>query len=120
MGIHHHPTASTRVRESLPRSDNTTAAVATSALLHNKEHTSGGGNKNVDVDVGLLPISERLLNSVQENCACTSRPKIEVSGTAFKDLVSNCYSNGNVCPYVYNVPIGCWDTSEVTDMAYAF
>ena len=63
---HHHPHASTHVRESLSRSDDTTAAVATSALLQNEEHTSSGGSKNVDVDVGLLPISERRLDSVQE------------------------------------------------------
>merc|ERR1711865_5992 len=63
---HHHPHASTHVRESLSWSDDTTAAVATSALLQNEEHTSSGGSKNVDVDVGLLPISERRLDSVQE------------------------------------------------------
>merc|ERR1719157_453946 len=179
-GIHYHPTASTHVRESLPRSDDTMAAVATSALLQNKGHTSSGGSKNVDVDVGLLPISEHRLDSVQEesllgvddamtavvtsallhkndrnsstdsratttigsgsgdgvtgdvemdvgmlqtnrrlisvgeDCdACASRP--EISQTDFYNLVNSCTANASVCPD--NVPIGCWDTSEVTDMA---
>merc|ERR1711865_494303 len=65
-GIHHHSNASIHVRESLSWSDDTTAAVATSALLQNEEHTSSGGSKNGNVDVGLLPISERRLDSVQK------------------------------------------------------
>merc|ERR1711865_661315 len=156
---------------SLPSSDDMQAAVASSTLLRNEEHTSGGGSKNVDVDVGLLPISERRLDSVQEesllgvddamtavvtsallhkndrnsgmdsratttigsgsgdvvtgdvevdvgmlqtrrslnsvgnDCnSCASRPKIEVSGTDFQDLVKNCYNNGDACPLKYNFP----------------
>merc|ERR1711966_599127 len=81
---------------------------------------SGSGDGvtgDVDVDVGLLPIPERHLNSGGEDCSqCTSRPKIEVSGTDFQDLVKNCYDGD--CPE--DVPIGCWDTSAVTDMAFAF
>ena len=61
-GSHHRPNASTHVRESLPSSDDMKAAVATSTLLHNEEHTSGGGSKNVDV--GLLPCKQ---NSPCEN-----------------------------------------------------
>ena len=125
-GIHHHPNASTHVQESLPRSDDTTAAIAPSALLHNKEHTSGGGSKNVDV--GLLPISERLLDSsVQEDCAATcnnwDRPVInEKDGTSFRDLLEECTYRKVDCPSYLdygNIPIGCWDTWDVTDMAYA-
>merc|ERR1719287_315700 len=179
-GSHHNPNASTHVQESLPRSDDTTAAVATSTLLHSKVHTNGGGikNVNVDVDVGLLPISERSLDSVQEesllgvddamtavvtstvlhtnghnsnmdsratttigrgsgagvtgdvivdagmlqtkrslssvgdDCnSCASRP--EISQTDFFDLVYSCSADTSDCPE--GVPIGCWNTSEVTD-----
>merc|ERR1711865_1272311 len=54
-----------------------------------------------------------------EDCNdCDSRPKIEVSGTAFKRLVSSCDADSSTCPYT--LPFGCWDTSEVTDMSYAF
>merc|ERR1711966_363918 len=83
---------------------------------------SGSGDGvtgDVDVDVGLMPIPERRLNSGGEDCSqCTSRPKIEVSGTDFKDLVLNCYYDASDCPE--DVPIGCWDTSAVTDMIGAF
>ena len=129
------PNASTQVQESLQGLEEATTAANESDLLFIKEHSSsmGGrttigsgsgdgitGDVDVDVDVGLLPIRERRLNSVGEDCdsGCDSRPKIEVSGTAFRSLVSSCFYDASDCPD--NVPIGCWDTSEVTDMASAF
>ena len=66
-----------------PGLDNVTSTAVVSALLHNKEHNgsmgsrtttgsgSGGdgvtGDVNADVDVGLLPIRERRLNSGGED-----------------------------------------------------
>merc|ERR1711865_462693 len=111
-------------------------AIVTSALLHKIDRNSGmdsratttigsgsgdGVTGDVEVDVGMLPIRERRLNSVGEDCnSCASRPKVEVSGTSFRELVSSCYADvtSTACPY--NVPIGCWDTSEVTDMGSTF
>jgi len=128
--------ASTQVQELLQGLEEATTAAVKSDLLFNKQDSSimnsrtittiGSGsddgvtgNVDVDVDVGLLPIRERRLNSVGDDCdACTSRP--EISQTDFKDLVRNCYNGGDTCPTEYNVPIGCWNTSAVTDMAFAF
>jgi len=63
--------------------------------------------------------------SVGEDCKveCTSRPVITESGNDFRTKVSNCIGgydgvDAKECPD--DVPIGCWDTSEVTDMAYGF
>ena len=77
------------------------------------------------IDVTLYAVGDasgKSSGSVGEDCdaECTSRPEIDVSGTEFKDLVSNCYDTGDACPAKYNVPIGCWDTSKVTDMSFAF
>jgi len=125
--------------ESLPGLVDEMAPAAIAALFDNKEHASimdsimdsrstttidsGSGDGltgDVDVDVGLLPIRERRLNSVKEDCTlCDSSTVIDVSGFDFRRLVSNCfYDYGQKCPD--NVPIGCWDTSEVTDMSSAF
>ena len=66
-------------------------------------------------------LSKWSLNSIEEDCTqCNSSPVITASGSKFQNLVSSCDADASVvCPY--NIPIGCWDTSEVvTDMAYAF
>ena len=128
---------STQVRKSSQGLEEATISVLTSALLHNNDHnsimdsrtttTTGSGSGDgitgdVEVDIGILPICKRRLNSVGEDCdvlleLCFGfRPKIQVSGTAFQTEVTDCI-DGN-CPH--NLPIGCWDTSEVTNMASAF
>ena len=119
-GSHHRPNASTHVRESLPSSDDMQAAVASSTLLRNEEHTSGGGSKNVDVDVGLLPIFERRLDSA--TCNNWNRPVIKEDGTSFRLLIEGCITEEECPEYLdyENVPIGCWDTSDVTDMSSGF
>jgi len=130
---HQNPNMSTQIRESLQGLEEARTAVVISNLLHNNDHNnsmdsramttigSGSGDGvtgDVDVDIGLLPISERSLNSIAEDCTeCTSSTVINESGNDFAAKVSDCYNNNN-CPD--NVPIGCWNTSEVTDMAYAF
>merc|ERR1711865_320868 len=122
--------ASSQVQESLQGLEEATTAANESDLLFIKEHSSSMGSRtttnigsgsgdgvtgDVDVDVGLLPIPERRLNSGGEDCNdCDSRPKIVESGTDFRDLTYQCYANASDCPD--NVPIGCWDTSEVMDM----
>ena len=132
----HDQNASFEVPESLLSVDDSMTAVVTSTLLLNNDHKSiidshatttiGSGDGDgvagdVEMDVGMLH-SKRRLNSGGEDCNdCDSRPKIVVSGTDFRDLVSSCYPGGDdakECPY--NVPIGCWDTSDVTDMSSAF
>ena len=128
---------SSEVPESLLVVDDVMTAVVTSAVLHNNDHYSNmdsraattigrgsgdGVTGDVEVDIGILPICKRRLNSVGEDCdvlleLCFGfRPKIQVSGTAFQTEVTDCI-DGN-CPH--NLPIGCWDTSEVTNMASAF
>ena len=76
-----------------------------------------------------LAISERLLEVPQlAGCAATcflwSRPVITaVEGTPFRDLLADCYPNAGNCPLYLdygNIPIGCWDTSNVKDMYRAF
>merc|ERR1719157_226403 len=89
------PNASTQVQESLQGLEEATTAAVKSDLLFIKELSSSMGSRttigsgsgdgvtgDVEMDVGLLPIRERRLNSGGEDCNddCTSRPKIEVSG----------------------------------------
>ena len=72
------PNASTQVQESLQGLEEATTAVVKSDLLFIKEHSSSMGSRtttnigsgsgdgvtgDVDVDVGLLPIRDRRLNS---------------------------------------------------------
>merc|ERR1711865_599877 len=92
-----------------------TAAVK-SDLLFNKEHSSSmdsrttttigsgsgdGVTGDVGVDVGLLPIFERRLDSVQEDCTAKcknwNRPVIEKDGTSFRYLIADCIA-GQGCP----------------------
>merc|ERR1719162_1903098 len=54
---------------------------------------------------------------VEEDCTlCTSSTLITESGNDFRTKVSECIDG--TCPE--GVPIGCWNTSDVTDMSYAF
>merc|ERR1719162_1743512 len=54
---------------------------------------------------------------VEEDCTlCTSSTLIIESGNDFRTKVSECIDG--TCPE--GVPIGCWNTSDVTDMSYAF
>ena len=55
---------------------------------------------------------------VGEDCdaGCDSRPVITGSRVAFQTKVKACIEG--TCPD--NVPIGCWNTSDVTDMAQSF
>mmetsp|Transcript_20470 Transcript_20470/g.56815 ORF Transcript_20470/g.56815 Transcript_20470/m.56815 type:complete len:365 (-) Transcript_20470:450-1544(-) len=45
-----------------------------------------------------------------------SWPHIVESGTALRNMITNCLSGS--CPY--NLPMNCWDTSSVTNMKDAF
>ena len=108
-------------------------AVVTSPL-HNNGHNSNmdsratttigrgsgdGVTGDVEVDVGMLQ-TRRCLNFIGNDCdaGCDSRPKIELSGDDFRSKVSECIADADACPE--KVQIGCWNTSEVTDMSFAF
>ncbi len=47
------------------------------------------------------------------------RPKVS-PGMNFQALIKRCLYYQDNCPYNTTAPIGCWDTSEVTDFSYAF
>ena len=129
--LHQNPNVSTQIRESLQGLEEATTAVVISNLLHNNDHNnimdsrattaigsgSGAGvTGDVIVDAGMLQ-TKRSLSSVGDDCdSCASRPVI--SQTYFYDLVNSCSTDTSDCPE--GVPIGCWDTSEVTDMRSAF
>eukprot|EP00537_Pseudo-nitzschia_pungens_P001980 CAMPEP_0172378460 /NCGR_PEP_ID=MMETSP1060-20121228/69431_1 /TAXON_ID=37318 /ORGANISM="Pseudo-nitzschia pungens, Strain cf. cingulata" /LENGTH=469 /DNA_ID=CAMNT_0013106179 /DNA_START=255 /DNA_END=1664 /DNA_ORIENTATION=+ len=74
-----------------------------------------------DQDLSLVhEKSDRKLSTIDcaTECSSYSRPTIQVSGSEFRTLISNCISGTN-CPYS-NVPLNCWNTSAVTDMASSF
>jgi hypothetical protein len=129
--LHQNPNVSTQVRESSQVLEEATTTVVTSNLLHNNDHNnsmdshatttigSDSGDDvtgDVEVDAGMLQ-TKRSLNSIAEDCTlCTSSTVIAESDD-FRVKVSDCHNNNN-CPG--SIPIGCWNTSKVTDMANAF
>merc|ERR1712003_214300 len=58
--------------------------------------------------------------STSDGCyrGCNDYPVIGKSGKEFEELINLCLDGNGDCPYDNN--IGCWDTSKVTDMSYAF
>ena len=71
----------------------------------------------MDACVKTNPSTPMPTNSGGEDCPrCTSATVIEVSGNDFRTKVKQCI-DGNCQD---DVPIGCWDTSKVTDMSWAF
>lgn len=62
---------------------------------------------------------------IDVKCKNIQRP--EVANQNIRNLVNECvdintgrFINGGSCPYSGDIPIQCWDTSNVTDMSYAF
>jgi len=55
---------------------------------------------------------------VQSECD-GKRPKVSPI-VNFQAMVRRCLYYQDNCPYNTTLPLGCWDTSEVTDISYAF
>ena len=63
--------------------------------------------------------------SPSEDCEAiwrTDRPVIEVTGRGFQDLIDDCIESGSLrCTNSYfNVPMNCWNVSNVDDMRFSF
>jgi len=79
-------------------------------------------------DLGILDSSRNIIHTEQQRelaedfirSECYGiRPK--VNGIVnFQAMVKRCLYYKDNCPYNNTLPMGCWDTSDVTDMSYAF